>query len=415
MKPIALSLIFFAAVAGLQAQTYNIRFTATGAVSVIDSVLATNLSTGRSITLPGNETLILTSGTGIDDLPLGLEQGIVFPNPFSGNTRFVLELGDNRPVEISLISLSGQVLDKFTQSIGPGPQEFDLSVPGSGIYFLRVNAGGNTSGYKIFSVAGRGTKSGLEYRGNAASGGSGTLIGLKSGETTYSLRYTRGNLMRYQCMSGNMTTILTDTPTADRTWSVEFTGCIDAELNSYPAVIIGTQTWMAKNLTSLPSVNNSTQESGTAARYYVYGYEGGNVTQAKGTSNFADYGVLYNWEAAKTACPQGWHLPSETEWNTLADYVGDDGGGALKEAGTRHWLSPNYTATNTTGFTGLPGGTRNSDAGFELLTYQGFFWSSTLEDTYPLHMRLLFNGSIVFIGPLDRTTACSVRCLRNAN
>lgn len=415
MKSIVLSLIFFASLTGLQAQTYNIRFTATGAASVIDSVLATNLSTGRSVTLPGNETLILTSGTGIDDLPLEPVQGTVFPNPFSGNTRFVLELSANQPVDISLISLSGQVLDEFTQSIGPGPQEFDLSVPGSGIYFLRVNAGGNTSGYKIFSVAGKETGSGLEYRGNAASGGGRTLTCLKSGGTTYSLRYTNGNRMRYQCMSGNMTTILTDIPTADRTWSVEFTGCIDADLNSYAAVVIGTQTWMAKNLTTLPSVYNSMQESGTAARYYVYGYEGGNVAQAKSTSNFAEYGVLYNWEAAKTACPQGWHLPSETEWNTLADYVGDDGGGALKETGTRHWRSPNFSATNTTGFTGLPGGTRNSDVGFELLTYNGFFWSSTLEDTYPLHMRLIFNGSIVFIGPLERTTACSIRCIKNAN
>ncbi|MGI6410801.1 MAG: FISUMP domain-containing protein [Bacteroidales bacterium] len=78
--------------------------------------------------------------------------------------------------------------------------------------------------------------------------------------------------------------------------------------NAYKTVKIGNQIWLAENLKYLPSVVGPGTESESTPYYYVYGYNGTNVTDAKATSNYATYGVLYNWTAAMDACPDGWHL-----------------------------------------------------------------------------------------------------------
>ncbi|HOR61199.1 MAG TPA: FISUMP domain-containing protein [Bacteroidales bacterium] len=134
--------------------------------------------------------------------------------------------------------------------------------------------------------------------------------------------------------------------------------------NTYRTVQIGNQIWMAENLKYLPSVVGPGTGSKTNPYYYVYDYVGTNVDAAKQSAIYTTYGVLYNWEAAKTACPTGWHLPSDAEWTILTNYLGGEAvaGGKLKETGTTHWNSPNEGATNETDFTALPGGNRaNSD------------------------------------------------------
>ena len=70
-------------------------------------------------------------------------------------------------------------------------------------------------------------------------------------------------------------------------------------------------------------------------------------------------------------CPEGWHLPSDTEWKQLTDYLGENAGGKLKEAGTTHWNAPNTEATNESGFTALPGGYRDNSGYFYSMGYNG--------------------------------------------
>ena len=198
--------------------------------------------------------------------------------------------------------------------------------------------------------------------------------------------------------------------------------------NRYNIVKIGEQFWMAENLKYLPSVVGSGTGSNTEAYYYVYGYNGTSVSAAKATANYATYGVLYNWISALNACPSGWHLSSDAEWQQLEMYLGmppeqaneegwrgTDEGGKLKEAGTTHWTAPNAGANNESGFTALPGGFRDYyDGSFNSIGYDGIWWSSTEYGTSSAWVRGLgYDNTDVGRYYDYRESGFSVRCVRD--
>ena len=198
--------------------------------------------------------------------------------------------------------------------------------------------------------------------------------------------------------------------------------------NSYNWVRIGDQVWMAENLAYLPSVSASSSGSYSSPYYYVYGYHGTSVNDAKATNNYSTYGVLYNWPAAMQACPDGWHLPSatewwpyyDTEWTTLIDYLGGTNfaGGKLKETGTMHWISPNTGATNETGFRALPGGCWYGTDSFNYLGIHAYFWSTaeynTMYESHRAYCYRLYHYSSNVLQPLYyKLCGFSVRCLKD--
>ena len=202
--------------------------------------------------------------------------------------------------------------------------------------------------------------------------------------------------------------------TAYAGWNAAIQDSRDSQIYQYKT--IGTQVWMTENLAYLPSVVGPATESVTDPYYYVYGYDGTVVDDAKATSNYTIYGVLYNWTAALSACPPDWHLPSDAEWTTLTDYLGGESvaGGKMKEAGIAHWWSPNTGATNESGFTALPGGCRYYDGAFTNFRTTGYWWSSTQHiDGSAGNRNLSYANSSVGkpYGYLDY--GFSVRCLQD--
>lgn len=202
--------------------------------------------------------------------------------------------------------------------------------------------------------------------------------------------------------------------------------------NVYKISPIGGQVWMAENLRYLPAVVGPEKESKISSYYYVYGYEGIDVSEAKATENYKAYGVLYNWTAAMAgkvasdknpsevqgACPAGWHLPSRAEWTQLRDFLGGLNlvEGILKEAGTIHWAKTNAAITNEFNFTALPGGQRTMDGKFEEINSHGQWWT-TNEDkpdinyAYLLHF---WSGSNTMNGLwVGKDSGISVRCVKN--
>ena len=176
--------------------------------------------------------------------------------------------------------------------------------------------------------------------------------------------------------------------------------------NVYYGIQIGDQIWMTKNLAAghyangqtIPFVETTADwNANTVTKRAYCWYE--NVTANKDT-----YGCLYSWAGAMNGeatsdsnpsgvqgvCPDGWHLPSDSEWKQLelhlgmsqaeADSQGGRGtveGGKLKEAGFDHWASPNTGANNESGFTALPGGFRGYTGGYAGLGSSAFFWTAT--------------------------------------
>lgn len=196
----------------------------------------------------------------------------------------------------------------------------------------------------------------------------------------------------------------------------------------YKKITIGKQTWMAENFAYLPIVNVSSNLFGGPPSCFVYGYLGTNINDAKASSNFSIYGVLYNWSAAISLCPEGWHLPTDEEWKILEMNQGmsqaeanvegySRGSGAvpykIKECGTSHWNTTDRRITNSSGFTALPGG--KMDGGFFYLGETAHFWSSSENDSYGAWSRGLSGGLDVNVNryPQNKGVGFSVRCMRD--
>ncbi|MCA1751337.1 MAG: fibrobacter succinogenes major paralogous domain-containing protein, partial [Flavobacteriales bacterium] len=177
-------------------------------------------------------------------------------------------------------------------------------------------------------------------------------------------------------------------------------------------------TWMAENLRYLPSVNEVNTISNEVPYRYVYGYSGTDVEEAKASENYDIYGVLYNYEAAKDACPSGWRTASDQDWTVLTDHLGGEevAGRKLKEAGIDHWNFFNLSnADNESGFTALPGGS-NWEAEFVARGGTSYFWTSTGNPQNQNHAwRRGMSASTESVNREDngKRFGMSVRCIKN--
>ena len=222
--------------------------------------------------------------------------------------------------------------------------------------------------------------------------------------------------------SGNNTT--DTTKASNQTLGKPGPNITDSEGNTYKTIYIGTQQWMAENLkvsmysdgTTIPNITDNNQWENLSTGAWCY-YDNNSANNAK-------YGKLYNWytispttNGNKNVCPTGWHVPTDAEWTVLTDYLGGESvaGGKMKEVGTTSWNSPNTDATNTSLFTGLPGGYRLSNGYCSNIGYSGYWWGSTVYDTVDAWYRSLYDNSgsayRKYYG--KRSNGFSVRCLKD--
>lgn len=247
--------------------------------------------------------------------------------------------------------------------------------------------------------------------------------------------------------------------------TANFSSFVDARDNAtYKMVQIGEQIWMAENLRYLPAVHALADYSDSEKRYYVYGYNGENIEEAKTQSTYLLYGVLYNWPASmqndisSTAnpsgvqgiCPDGWHLPSQAEWIELRNYLGtngftfdgstnsnDDANIATALAAPIGWNTMTSTQgspgnsseypeyKNKSGFTALPAGANVRNATVDKIRTgdNSYWWSATeiaTDRAYPYGLK--FSDTFLYHKDAFQSTlyeykksGYSIRCVKNKN
>jgi uncharacterized protein (TIGR02145 family) len=218
----------------------------------------------------------------------------------------------------------------------------------------------------------------------------------------------------------------------------------DYDGNVYPSVEIGEQTWMKENLRvthyadGRPIQEEVWNWGELPAGYRAYCWQNND------SASWADpYGALYTWGGAmdgagsndsnpgevQGVCPDGWHLPSDQEWQEMELFLGmdpaevdtlglrergDGFGGRLKEIGYKYWRNPNSEATNFTGFSAVGSGFRQIDGIFRNLGRTATFWTSTEFNTANIWTRgLNYNNSWIRRGYDYKGSGFSVRCVKN--
>jgi len=185
----------------------------------------------------------------------------------------------------------------------------------------------------------------------------------------------------------------------------------------YNTVQIGTQCWLKENLNIGTIINGSANQTNNG-QIEKYCYDDDEF-------NCDVYGGLYQWNemmqyvttpGVKGICPDGWYLPTDAEWTDLTTYLGGESvaGGKMKESGYIHWAPPNTGATNSSGFTALPGGSSYDGGNFYYLTSNGKFWSSTQQNNYYAWERnLSYYNALVARNNSTKSSGKSVRCLKD--
>ncbi|MGB1364686.1 MAG: fibrobacter succinogenes major paralogous domain-containing protein [Flavobacteriales bacterium] len=185
----------------------------------------------------------------------------------------------------------------------------------------------------------------------------------------------------------------------------------------YGLVAIGNQCWFQDNLATQAYRNGDTIPNVADGTAWNTASAGAMCFYDNDQENVESFGALYNWLVSnddRGVCPADWHVPSESDWTILADYVGgeDVAGRELKQAGTGVWEFPNAGTQNLFGFTALPGGERGYGAlGFVDQGFKGHFWSSTSNGPVGISVSLLHDEDALFIAPKSLTRGLSVRCL----
>jgi uncharacterized protein (TIGR02145 family) len=200
----------------------------------------------------------------------------------------------------------------------------------------------------------------------------------------------------------------------------------------YATVQIGDQCWFAENLRSENYANGdaipanlsdsewSSTITGAVAVYgegsstcYNYSPDGDGCDEAWSLN---EYGRLYNWYAvddARGLCPSGWHVPTDGEWTVMTDHLGGASvaGGQMK---TDYGWYNGGNGTNSSGFSGLPGGYRYFNGYFYYAGYGGRWWSSSPNGSYAWYRSLYYGSEDVYRNDTNQRGGFSVRCVRDA-
>lgn len=193
----------------------------------------------------------------------------------------------------------------------------------------------------------------------------------------------------------------------------------DVDGNTYGTVKIGEQWWMAENLKVTRYRNGEVIANVEDKNSWADLNTGAYCINETDSTYSKNYGLLYNWYAVndpRGLPPEGWHVPSDSEWQELVNFLGglDVAGAKLKIKGTSYWQIPNSGATNESGFSALPGGYRNYNGQFSYISKLAYFWSSSSASLYDaLYWSLGYGSPGIAKSDYPMRSGFSVRCVKD--
>ena len=373
-----------------------------------------------------NEVGLTLIPTGYRGTPFGQFESINYSGYYWGNpwqsARFFLSYGNQIIKNVNDTEPFGMAIRCVKDETPPQGSIGTLDCLGA------TNYGTLTSG-----TSASGVSSLVHYTGG--NGGTHSLQTVTStGVTGLTATLAAG---RFATGAGNLTYTITGTPASSGTASFALniggqTCALTLTVAALPSVTIGTQIWTSKNLdvatyrdgTPIPQVTDPTQWANLTTGAWCY--------YNNDPANGEVYGKLYNWYAVagiydaaslndptlrKQLAPIGWHVPSDAEWTVVTDFLGGESiaGEKMKETGTNHWTSPNTGTTNTSGFTGLPGGYYfNYSSQFSNILDFGYWWSSSeLGTNFAWYHNLYYNFGNAYRSNGNKTFGLSVRLLKD--
>ena len=187
--------------------------------------------------------------------------------------------------------------------------------------------------------------------------------------------------------------------------------------NTYPTVSIGSQIWMAENLRVTRYNDGAPMQIINGMIIVNIGATGTLRYPNDQTSNFQDYGGLYNFHCVETGklCPIGWRVPNNGDWQLLIDFLGGTqvAGLSVKETGFTHWF-PNNQGCNDSGFTARGAGRWHETGSAQDFKSLAYLWSSTPAAVNPLFTAVLSSASSMdLFAASSKLRGMSVRCVKN--
>jgi uncharacterized protein (TIGR02145 family) len=281
---------------------------------------------------------------------------------------------------------------------------------------ISVTSGGNITSKGASSVTARGVCWGTTANPTLNNNKSvdGTGIGIYSSDITGLSPNTTYHVRAYATNTAG-TAYGNDLTFKTQPYSAPVT---DIDGNVYKTVIIGTQVWMAENLKvtrfrngdSIPIITkDNVWSTNTTVACCDWCYDNRN---AKFCGKYYNFRVIQD---SRNVCPVGWHVPTDDEWTTLANFLGgeDVAGSKLKESGTKHWNNTN-NAVNTSGFFALGVGVCHLAGSFYFYQTFGYWWTST-----PINANKAWNRSMTNIGAKiyredeDFNSGLNIRCIKD--
>lgn len=205
----------------------------------------------------------------------------------------------------------------------------------------------------------------------------------------------------------------------------------DRDGKVYKTVKIGDQWWMAENLNYETANSNCYKDSASYCEKYGRLYTWAAAMDSAGTWGVNGKDCGYGWpcwsaDIVRGVCPEGWHLPSQTEWNTLFTAVGGSSialGGSLTDVGLvlksrSGWNDSGYdtggNGTDDFGFSAIPAGYRGNNGIYYYEGNYANFWSSTEDGSINVYyVYLYYFDDYAYLLYNKKNYGYSVRCLKD--